>query len=442
MILLELNEINFEHLAIYGKDELPVLTQLIEKHGVAQTTSEVRYEELEPWIQWVTAHTGLTLAEHGVFRLGDIVRRELKQIWEALEDLGLKVGAVSPMNASNRCQEAAFFVPDPWTSTRLTASPLLHRLYDAIAQAVGDNAQSRLTARSVAWLLAGLIRYARFANYGRYSYLATAASRKPWSKAILLDVLLADVFIKETRRAKPDFGSLFLNAGAHIQHHYMFNSAAYDGPLRNPEWYVAKRVDPVLEVYRVYDDIVGQIMRRFPDARLMIATGLHQDPHTDVTYYWRLRDHGAFLKKIGANFENVEPRMSRDFLVTCDTAEKARIAEGVIESARGQDGLPLFEVDNRGRDLFVMLTYPNDVADDFSFAVSGHRYDDLRSDITFVAIKNGRHNGTGYFIDSGAHPGEVPSEFPLKLLPRKICNALGVEWSGHRQEPSRAKHWP
>jgi hypothetical protein len=428
VILLELNEINFAHLRVYGEAQLPTLARLIEEHSVAETMSEARYEELEPWIQWVTAHTGLTLAEHGVFRLGDIIGKELNQIWETLEHHGLKVGAVSPMNANNRCQGAAFFVPDPWTRARLTASPLLRRLYDGIAQAVSDNAQARLTLSSLAWILAGMIKYARFANYGQYVSLAASAKRKPWSKAILLDVLLADVFVHETRRASPDFASLFLNAGAHIQHHYMFNSAAYDGPLRNPGWYVEHDIDPVLEVYRAYDRIVRQIMHAFPNARLMIATGLHQDPHTDVTFYWRLRDHGEFLQRIGVRFNSVEPRMSRDFLVNCETEQHARDAEAIIKSAQVRDGTPLFEVDNRGRDLFVMLTYPHDVTDSLSFTVNGSEHANLRSDVAFVAIKNGRHNGTGYFIDTGLLPGQVPAEFPLKLLPERICSALGVEW--------------
>ena len=72
--LLELNEVNFELLRRYiGKGELPTLAALLSRHGLIETSSEAEYEHLEPWIQWVTAHTGKTFAEHGVFRLGDIV---------------------------------------------------------------------------------------------------------------------------------------------------------------------------------------------------------------------------------------------------------------------------------------------------------------------------------------------------------------------------------
>jgi hypothetical protein len=429
LIFLELNELNIEHVRIYAAHgELPVLARLIEENGLSETTSESDYDELEPWIQWVTAHTGLSLIDHGVFRLGDIRNHDHPQIWEVLEAQGLKVGAVSPMNAKNRCKNAAFFIPDPWTPTQPTASPLLRQLYEAVAQAVNDNAQSRISPQSALWLLTGAARYARAENYSTYVRLVTRARQEPWSKSMFLDLLLADVFIKEVRRANPDFASLFLNAGAHIQHHYMFNSSAYSGPLRNPEWYAAPDADPVLDIYRLYDRIVGQVQEAIPQARLMIATGLHQDPHPEVTFYWRLKHHASFLSRIKAPFESVEPRMSRDFLVTCRNADDAMRAARLLEAAKAEDGTALFEVDNRGSDLFVMLTYPHDIASDFIYTIDNKSYEGLKDDVAFVAVKNGRHNGIGYFIDGGARPGEVPARFALRDIPVRICEAMGVEW--------------
>ena len=423
--MLELNEINFEALEAYSSTgRLPNLGPWLAEPGYSLTFSERKYEELEPWIQWVTAHTGLPLAEHGVFRLGDIVDRDLPQIWEQLEDLGLKVGAISPMNAENRTKNAAFFVPDPWTPARLTAGSLLKKLYGAISQAVNDNAQARLTVGSIVWLLMGAAAYARPVNYGQYLSLFRYSRSKPWAKAMFLDQLLADVFVRETRRADPNFATLFLNAGAHVQHHYMFSSAAYDGPQKNPDWYVADGLDPVLEVYQLYDRIVGQVRKAFPDARLMIATGLHQEPHPKLTYYWRLKDHVAFLRRLSVPFVRVEPRMSRDFLITCASADDAMRTATALASARAEDGVELFEVDNRGTDIFAMLTYPHEIGDDEAYTVGNRRFEGLGGDVAFVALKNGQHNGTGYFIDTGAPKGAHPPEFPLAELPQKVKAAL------------------
>lgn len=423
LLLLEFNEINFEHVSYYcGQGQLPNLSAMLRRHGVSRTVSEERHDWLEPWIQWVTAHTGLSYSQHQVYRLGDITSHDIPQIWEQLEERGLRIGAISPMNAKHRVRDAAFFVPDPWTSTGITARPVLRTLYKVIAQAVNENAQARFTPQSVIGLLAGLLHYARPAHYGQYLHLALSSHTHRWRRAMFLDLLLADVFARETARTRPDFATLFLNSAAHIQHHYMFSSAAYDGPHRNPPWYVASLADPVLEVFQLYDRLLGRMRDDFPDARIMIATGLHQDPHGELTYYWRPVDHAKFLRHIGVRFDRVEARMSRDFLVVCADADAARTAASRLERAVSADGEKLFDVDNRGRDLFVMFVYPRDIGPAFKFTIGDESFDNLRQHVAFVAIKNGEHNGVGYFIDSGV--ANADAEFPLRELPERIMNAL------------------
>src|SRR5262249_24401137 len=154
------------------------------------------------WIQWVTAHTGLTFAQHGVFRLGDIVGHDLPQIWERLEQHRLRVGAISPMNAKHRLPNPHFFVPDPWTRTDISAPPSLRRLSNVISQAVNDNAKRTISLSSACALIAGILRYARPVNYPRYAALAARAPWRHWNGALFLDQLLADVFVREVARTR------------------------------------------------------------------------------------------------------------------------------------------------------------------------------------------------------------------------------------------------
>ena len=429
LLFLEFNEINLDSIRYYAERRLlPNLHRLIENNGWATTISEQRYEDIEPWIQWVTAHSGRRLKEHQVFRLGDIVQHELPQIWESLEARGFQVGALGPMNAAHRLRDPAFFVPDFWTQTGISAPRALARLHAAVSQLVSDNAEVRLTPGSIAALLTGLALYASPRNYSLYASLVMTSASRPWRRAILLDLLLNDVFVSLVRDRSPDFATLFLNAGAHIQHHYLFSSQCYRGQHRNPEWYVAAGVDPVLEVYEVYDRILGIIRTEFPAARVMIATGLHQDPHGEGSYYWRLRRHADFLERIRVPFVRVEPRMSRDFLVVCRDAEQAVQAQTRLAGAvANNDGLPLFEVDNRGADLFVMLTYPREISPGFEITVGDETFSGLDQDVVFVALKNGQHNGTGYFLDTGADFRARDVSFELRAMPRVVADALGIE---------------
>ena len=428
LLFLEMNEINFDFIEHYiARGELPAFRDFFARHGLEETESEQTYDELEPWIQWVTAHTGLTYAEHGVYRLGDIVDTDLPQIWEELEAAGLKVGAVSPMNAKYRLRDPAFFIPDPWTDTGVHAGKIETRFFQAIRQAVNDNAAGGLGKKSIMDFVVGGLQNASPANYPAYLKMVGTARSKAWAKALFLDQVLTDLFVRLVRATKPDFATLFLNAGAHIQHHYMFNSSAYDGLSRNPDWYVAPNEDPVLDVYRLYDRILAQVQRGFPRARLMLATGLHQVPYGRTAFYWRLVDHDAFLRALDIPFRSVEPRMSRDFLITCASPEEAAEAERRLGQVRADDGQAVFTVDNRGSDLFVMLTYPSDIPKGMGVIAGNRQVADFRDNVAFVAIKNGEHDGVGYFSDSGHAGGAPGGRFPLSGIPDRIRAALGVD---------------
>lgn len=426
LIMIELNEVNFDYVRRYvEKGALPNLARLIETHGIIETTSETEYDYLEPWIQWVTAHTGQTQAEHGLFRLGDVVDHpELRQIWETLEDAGFSVGAISPMNAHNSCRSPAFFVPDPWTRTRVSGNHLVRQLYGAIAQLVNDNAEGKVDRSSLGWLAAGLVRYARLTNYGDYIKLGSSI-RKPWCRALLLDLLLSDLFTAELKRTQADFATLFLNAAAHLQHHYLFNSTVYDGNNINPAWYIAKDQDPILEVYTLYDDIIGRVSAQFPDHRMLIATGLHQDPYHSTLYYWRLRNHQSFLDEIGVACDRVEPRMSRDFVVYAADRTQMVEAKRKLEEAVADDGQRLFDIDDRGDSLFVMLVYGSDIPADLGYRVGNRHFTNLAGKTAFVAIKNGEHNGIGYLVDTGRRPGEQ-DRIALTAVHQRIVSHFGL----------------
>lgn len=430
-IFLELNELNFDAVRDYcSMGHLPSFARILDKYPIVETTSETEYAELEPWIQWVTAHTGRTLEEHGVFRLGDVHCKQVWQIWEELEQSGLRVGAISPMNAKNQCAKPVFFMPDPWTNGEVHGPFLLKKLYQAASQAVNDNAETKLKISTLFWLALAVARFSRMKSFTRYfTQLFNAFRKRRWNAALILDQLLSDTFITLTKNGSPHFSTLFLNAAAHIQHHYMFNSGTYSGSMRNPDWYVSPHLDPVLEVYSLYDSILADIQTSFPGARLMIATGLHQEPHPKTTFYWRIKEHDRFLRRIGMKFESVEPRMSRDFLIKFANSSEAATGADLLSSAKGEGGSNLFEVDNRGSELFAMLTWSQNIDDQFEFTIGGKAYRKFAEDVAFVAIKNGQHNGVGYFVDMGSVE-HVSSSVPLKTIPSLICESFGLSWRG------------
>jgi len=402
LLLIELNEINFDFLEKYiRKYNLKYLKAICDLNRY-KTESESQYNLLEPWIQWTSAHTGKKYNEHKIFRLGDIKKYSGNLIFETIEKMGYTVGAISPMNADMRMSKPDFFIPDPWTKTRASGNWILKALYNAIHQSVNDNAKEKLNFTSFASLALGFFLYVSVSRW--HHYIKTILSfKKPGAKALILDSLLADIHFKLWQKNRPDFSNLFLNSGAHIQHHYLFNSKAYKGSLKNPEWYCSDDYDPLIEILSEYDNQIGRLLS-LKNVKLLVVTGLHQQPHTDLTYYWRLKEHVKFAKLIGIkNFLEILPRMSRDFLVRFKDNADAKRAESLLnEIYSSKDDVKLFKTDNRGNSLFVELVYPKEISENDSIysKKDNFKLDNFRSFVAFVAIKNGEHNGLGYLASN------------------------------------------
>jgi hypothetical protein len=302
------------------------------------------------------------------------------------------------MNAENRLTKPAYFIPDPWTKTTTDDSWWSKRLGSAVAQAVNDNAQSKITKTSALSILLGLIRFAKFKHCPLYFRLVGRSVGASWRRALVLDLFLHDLHLSLFGSKKPQFSTLFLNAGAHIQHHYFHNSpfVSSQAKFKNPHWYISPKLDPFSEMLDVYDRIIEEYLAD-DGYELIVATGLSQLPYDRIKYYYRLKDHFDFLRKIGINFLDVHPRMTRDFLVTFASTGDATKAQNILSGLRiFEKTEPLFgEIENRGKELFVTLTYPDEIleTDVLKNEVVSLK---MLNEVAFVAIKNGMHQSKGF----------------------------------------------
>ena len=395
LILLSLNEINFEIAKLYSnKYNFIHINKLYSKEFLNfQTSSEKEYDKLEPWIQWVSVYTGMSADEHGIFRLGDVVNNSTKQIFEKIEKMNYKVGSISPMNASNQLASPSFFIPDPWTQTKSDNSFWSKIISKVLSETVNQNAKNKIKFSNFASLILIFLKFVRFKNYFSFIYLFITSRKKKWRKAIFLDLLINEIHLKYFKYHKPNFSNVFYNSGAHIQHHHFLKSIF----LEDSEKKSNSTSDPIYDSLYYYNNLLKDYIYN-KSFDLIIFTGLNQTPNKNPTYYYRLKNHQDFLFKFNIKYKKVYPRMSRDFLIEFDDLESSKQCMNILKNIKTNNDEKIFsELDYRGKTIFATLTYKNFIDANLFIIHQNLKYN-FKELVDFVAIKNGVHNEKGYLF--------------------------------------------
>ena len=417
-IFIQLNEINFDLVKKYllaSKDnKYKNLKIVINNFKNFHTFAESEYQNLEPWIQWASFNLGKRYSDHKIFRLGDIVKFPgQKQIFEKIEERGFKVGAVSPMNADNRLNNPSYFIADPWTDTHSDNSSFSKRLSSMLKQTVNDNSSGNLSLNSILTILEVILKTFSLKKTFFLINLIFSSLFKTWKKSLVLDYLIHLIHLYLFEKNSPNFSSVFFNAGAHIQHHYFFNSKQIKNLPKNPEWYIASSLDPIENMLEIYDRIIGDYLKLCKNKdKLVISTGLTQLPYKEIEYYYRLKNHHLFLKKICINFLKVLPRMTRDFEIIFDNKKDLIKAKNILQNIKSKkNNLNIFsEIEERERSLFVVLTYFHKVEKNDVIIINEKVKLNFFNEVVFVAIKNGMHNSKGYVFCSPGTYLNIPKK--------------------------------
>ena len=395
--IVQLNELNFDLIRKYidAGITLPNFERIIE--GSHLTRSEEKYELLEPWIQWVSFYTGKSFSEHEVFRLGDFKNYKGPNILGLWKDH--EIYCVSPMNLISKTK-CNVFVPDPWTSEGFVGGTRVRWIYEAIKNFVNSNSSGKVKKLDYLKLSIGLLGTLSFSELLELAKFFKNNRAQKYHKAIFLDKILFSIYSSITKDKIDYRGLLFLNAGAHIQHHYLNNSNVLsDKSFKNPDWYIDSALDPFMEVLKEYDKVIGRLLSR--GRNVLFVTGLSQAPHPTPKFYWRLDSHAGFLEKIGVQFKTVKPRMSRDFLIEFNHEAELNECIQVLQNIKDLNAHNVFgEFEITGKSLFVSLTYPGDINGE-TF-VSGKTDIDMSHYVSLVAIKNGEHQDTGFWYFEGS----------------------------------------
>jgi hypothetical protein len=365
VILMEFNELSpilMQRFMQEGK--LPNFQRL---HGEAQvytTDAEEQPPYLNPWIQWITVHSGMPYSEHQIFHLGDGHKLKKKCIWDVANDAGLKSWVCGAMNVRFDAPMNGWVLPDPWTVGARPFPDTLDPYFRFVQAHVQEHTNERVPLKASDYL--GFVQFMLRHGLSAATVWATLKQllserfkKAHWKRAAIMDKLQFDVFRWYYRRERPDFSAFFLNSTAHFQHMHWREF--------EPDRF---KVKPSAEDRRRYSNAIlfgyqqmDGLVKRFCDlvdenTALIFVTGFSQQ--ACLAYedqggksFYRPRDLAQFVKFAGVTAPfTVSPVMSEQFHIFFQDEEETRKALETLESLRVNDKAAL-ELERKGKTIFA-----------------------------------------------------------------------------------------
>jgi hypothetical protein len=430
MLLVELNEFNDGLLQNVARaHKLRHLTGMLSwNHAKTWTSDEYETGYLEPWVQWVSVHTGTPSSQHKVKNLGDVPNLAEDQIWERWSKRGLTSIVWGVMNGNRRNAETCkIFVPDPWTFSE-DVYPSRYQGLIGLPRYLAKNYLdfSKLTAARKGFdLVSTLIRSTKGSDLvDGFRIFRRGLAQFGTTNVVFIvffEYLSAMAFIRAVEQNRPDAAILFINMLAHVQHHYW---KAGDGSACPQIEFAAMATDEILgKLSSRCKGLVG-------DGRVAIMNALSQTCTIEEPPWilYRPTNHAALISFLGLKPTRVEPLMTYDAHVFFATIEDARAGAEVLESAK-IDGKRLFVVEPDDHDplkIFYRVEMHDPVQGDaeFVFRNEAARFNDH---FTMIVQRTGKHNQSGdLFANFEIGRQDIPNHEVSGLLERSASKKIAA----------------
>jgi len=342
MIFLEINEFSPE-LMRHAAEMLNAknLLKLLSLHNTKTITDDqAERHGLDPWVQWVSIHTGQPSASHGIKHLGDTRNLKHRQTWEILDEAGISYGVWGAMNAhKGKGINCKFFFPDPWTFTENAFPDELNDLL-ALPRYYSKNyldLQKSALLKPALKLCRFVLKPTIFIDL--LKLIPFVASNTPLNPAknyllfVLFDLINTQLFCAYYKRTRPDFALLFLNSLAHLQHHCWTEEKS-------------KLSKEMARTFLIFDKVVELIFSIIDsNETLMITNAFTQkQSYGAKEYLYRQNNPQTFFNDFGLNPKTVEQLMTNDSHLFFDSAKEAANMAEKLRAAK-VDGLSAFEVE-------------------------------------------------------------------------------------------------
>jgi hypothetical protein len=418
VMLLEFNELCPQLLNEFiSRGMLPNFGRLREQAHVFTTDAEEEGERLNPWVQWVSVHSGLSADQHRVETLSEAALTAGTNVWDLLSNAGYKVWICGSMNAGYTTPLNGHLLPDPW-STGVDPYPreAFDGYWDFVRTAVQEhsNDSAPMTKTMAIKFLRYMVRHgltSRTVGAIAKQLISERIANTRWRRACIMDLLQLDLFRSLWRSHQPNFATFFLNSTAHLQHCYWRHWEPDAFEVRPSESELRDYGDAIPYGYRAMDRLIGKLIRLAGrDATIVFVTGLSQQPylkyeHSGGRNYYRPRSGVALRDGLGLTQPHTfEPVMAEQFYLrfadSASAEQAARLLESfVVEDSNLKAAQPMraFHFQNRDGALLVQCNCTHSVGDDavVRSLLTGRECRFVEIFYRLDALKSGQHHPSG-----------------------------------------------
>jgi hypothetical protein len=429
VILLEFNELTPRLIDKFSAEGLlPNFARFRQQSQVFITNAEAEPPHLEPWVQWVTVHSGLRPEEHGMSHLDEGHKLKADRVWDVLSRAGHPVWVCGSMNAGYQPGFSGALVPDPWCTKVEPVPQELSTYFRFIQQNVTEYSNDRvpLSKGDYARFLTFLATHGLSASTVTDIVRQLASERlnpdEKWRRVVLLDKLQFDVFRAYYRKLRPTFSTFFLNSTAHFQHTY-WREMEPEAFSVHVDRSGGDRSSAIRYGYQRMDAMLGEFMDLAgTDTTLVFCTALSQQPYLKFedkggAVFHRPRSFTDLARLVGLPpYRSVAPVMTHQFHLEFDDEATAASAERLLQALR-MDGKAVLQTELQGSRLFTGCQVYRPVTDDAQMTTSdGVIHPFLRTFYQIQdAMKSGMHHPDGMFwVRTPARTHSVaPDRVPL-----------------------------
>jgi hypothetical protein len=228
LLVLEINECDFDFFNKGAKKyKYPLIVDFFKNKKINFTYTRDKNEglNLDPWVQWVSVHTGRKSKKHGVLRLGQKLSSKIPQLWDILpKKKKILWGLFNSILKSKK--NINIFFPDPWSYTQhsypghFDAYLKLPRYY---AKNYPDIKFFYILKNTLIFFLKIIFSKNIFyvlRNIHMFIYLFFKYGVKSFNLYFFLDLLSLEIVDSQLNKKKTDLAIIGLNSFAHYQHNY------------------------------------------------------------------------------------------------------------------------------------------------------------------------------------------------------------------------------